>query len=59
MIYLLKTAEKEEKKLVDRIESTKPSASFNKVESLVDRKKSLEMNKALKKVLSASSKINW
>ncbi|MEJ4046600.1 hypothetical protein [Erwinia sp. SLM-02] len=58
MIYLLKTAEKEEK-LVERIESTKPSASFNKVENLADRKKSLEMNKALKKVLSASSKINW
>ncbi|WP_192810493.1 hypothetical protein [Edwardsiella tarda] len=58
MIYLLKTAEKEEK-LVEHIESTKPSASFNKVESFLDRKKSLEMNKALKKVLSASSKINW
>lgn len=58
MIYLLKTAEKEEK-LVERNESTKPSASFNKVESLTDRKKSLEMNKALQKVLSASSKINW
>ena len=58
MIYLLKTAEKEEKS-VERIEYTKPSASFNKVESLADRKNSLEMNKALKKVLSASSKINW
>jgi hypothetical protein len=58
MIYLLKTAEKEEK-LVERNESTKSSASFNKVESLTDRKKSLEMDKALQKVLSASSKINW
>lgn len=58
MIYLLKTAEKE-KKLVERNESTKTPASFDKVESLVDRKKELEMNKALQKVLSASTKINW
>ncbi|WP_156108012.1 hypothetical protein [Cedecea neteri] len=58
MIYLLKAAEKEEK-FVERIESTKPSASFNKVENLAERKNLLEMNKALKKVLSAASKINW
>ncbi|KEY56481.1 hypothetical protein [Serratia sp. DD3] len=58
MIYLLKMTE-QQKKIVDRNESTDNTTSLNNVESLVERRKAISQSKAREKVLLASSKITW
>ncbi|UAY91973.1 hypothetical protein KSL88_21390 [Pectobacterium polaris] len=59
MVYLLRVAKKEEN--VESEDPTKNSAPFDnrKVESLVERRKHSQKNKAREKVLMASTKLNW
>lgn len=58
MIHLLKMADKQ-KRPTEQSVPMDNTASLNKVESLVDRRKSILQSKAREKVLSASSKLNW
>ncbi|MCA6975238.1 hypothetical protein [Pectobacterium carotovorum] len=58
MVHLLKMVDKQKKPMEKNVPMDN-AASLNKVESLVERRKSILQSKAREKVLSASSKLNW
>ncbi|GKV82585.1 hypothetical protein ACR2Q2_18070 [Pectobacterium versatile] len=58
MVHLLKMVDKQKKPMEQNVPMDN-AASLNKVESLVERRKSILQSKAREKVLSASSKLNW
>lgn len=59
MLYLLEAAEKEKKEVKSNGSTENRAISNNNVESITERRKNILQAQARKKILSASTKLNW